>query len=385
MPRIDLLTTITVAFVMAIGALTGPAAFPAQPSPSISPAVVAAQQRGANVTVSRFGAVGDGQTDDTAAIQAAIDHSARVYLPAGTYRINPRVGLVLRTGTHLVGDGRTSTILVASAGGGTIGELADYGPGSLLHRRFNPVGRNAYVTSVYLADFSVILTHPRDSVTQREIQIGIDFRNVTRSIIERVHVGNVPFEGSRLSKAGAHVYDSQGYGIVFGSVQSSLLSYAGGEINSARDSSIWGAYKAIVQDDAILSPRSAAHATLIERNDIQGAQALLSQESRYTEAFVWRDNILQNVVPRPDGVRSASVMHVDGQNGRIEGGYIEAGGLASILYYLGPDAGNNRIDAAFVSCTNTPLVVDRGRNNRLALSSGCKAIRSDGAASPSPP
>ena len=62
-------------------------------------------------SVRDFGALGDGRTDDTAAIQAAIDHErgtrhekkpAVVYLPAGTYRISDT--LILWKWTHLVGN-----------------------------------------------------------------------------------------------------------------------------------------------------------------------------------------------------------------------------------------------------------------------------------------
>ena len=62
-------------------------------------------------SVRDFGAVGDGAADDTAAIQAAIDHErgircekkpAVVYLPAGTYRVTDT--LILWKYTHLIGN-----------------------------------------------------------------------------------------------------------------------------------------------------------------------------------------------------------------------------------------------------------------------------------------
>ncbi|MBN2974467.1 hypothetical protein JW805_20985 [Roseomonas aeriglobus] len=226
-----------------------------------------------------------------------------------------------------------------------------------------------------LADFSVILNHPRDAVTADRIQIGIDFRNISRSIIERVHVGNSLPEGTVLRKVAAHVYDSQGYGIVLGSVPSGLISYAGGELNVVRDSSVWGAYKAIVQDDLRLSPRSAAHATRIERNDLQGAQYLLSQESRYMHGSVWRDNILQNVVPRPDGVEDAAVIHVDGQDSRVDGGYVEAGGLSKYLIYLGKFTKRVSVHLDYTSCTNTTKIVNLGNDNKISLSDACLTYR----------
>jgi hypothetical protein len=45
------------------------------------------------VSVKDFGAVGDGVTDDTAAINAAINASAQVFIPSGTYRCNSSLNL----------------------------------------------------------------------------------------------------------------------------------------------------------------------------------------------------------------------------------------------------------------------------------------------------
>lgn len=65
-----------------------------------------------SISVKRFGAVGDGVTDDSAAIQAAIDSltsGGTVYFPRGTYRVN--TGLTVDVnGVCLIGDGPASVI-----------------------------------------------------------------------------------------------------------------------------------------------------------------------------------------------------------------------------------------------------------------------------------
>jgi len=69
------------------------------------------------VSVKDFGAVGDGVTDDTAAIQAALDYAdtgsnqssvVTVFIPAGTYI---HTGITIAGGVNVMGDGRTSTTL----------------------------------------------------------------------------------------------------------------------------------------------------------------------------------------------------------------------------------------------------------------------------------
>lgn len=60
------------------------------------------------VCVKDFGAVGNTTTDDTAAIQAAINTGKSVYVPAGTYRLTNAITFNT-TGQLIYGDGRSKT------------------------------------------------------------------------------------------------------------------------------------------------------------------------------------------------------------------------------------------------------------------------------------
>lgn len=63
--------------------------------------------RGAPSNVLDFGAVGDGTTNDTAAVQAAVDAADSVYFPAGTYLCDT---ITLHANSYLFGDGASSII-----------------------------------------------------------------------------------------------------------------------------------------------------------------------------------------------------------------------------------------------------------------------------------
>ena len=63
----------------------------------------------------RFGAKGDGITDDAAAIQRAVDAAEVVLLPKGLYRLSTT--LVLRPTTKLIGVARTASVLMPTSHG----------------------------------------------------------------------------------------------------------------------------------------------------------------------------------------------------------------------------------------------------------------------------
>ena len=68
-----------------------------------------------SVSVKDFGAVGDGVTDDTAAIQAAITAASNIHFPAGTYKTSSTV--TIPSNRNLYGDGaKASTISYTGTG-----------------------------------------------------------------------------------------------------------------------------------------------------------------------------------------------------------------------------------------------------------------------------
>ena len=63
------------------------------------------------VSVKDFGATGDGSTNDTTAIQAAINAargSSKVYIPKGTYRVNRTIEIP--SNSHIIGEGKATVI-----------------------------------------------------------------------------------------------------------------------------------------------------------------------------------------------------------------------------------------------------------------------------------
>lgn len=317
------------------------------------------------VSVKVEGAVGDGVADDTAAIQAAINAGGRVYFPAGIYKVNAATGLTVKTGTSLLGAGRNKTLIVGALGtGGTSAQLVNYSQGSIIKRAFSPSGTNDYVSDVYIADLAVVLMHPTASLTTTAIQIGIDFRNITRSIIERVHVGNLAPLQTSLERSQAPGYDQQGYGVVFGNVSSSDPAYAGGEVNVIRDSAIWGAYKLLTQDDNVLSPLSAAHAIRVENCDLQVGHHGMVQESQYSTGVVWHGNTVQYAYKKSGDSSSSYSYHFAGYGSSIEAGYTEAGGVDYIMR-LASTANNNKAKLNYYSATTSAQIIDEGTKNTL--------------------
>lgn len=78
------------------------------------------------VSVKDFGAVGDGVTDDTTAIQAAIATTKNVFFPSGIYRCG---SIVFTQRVNVSGEGMSQTIIVPTSGSGICWDL-QFGSGS---------------------------------------------------------------------------------------------------------------------------------------------------------------------------------------------------------------------------------------------------------------
>src|SRR5437763_15601030 len=99
-----------------------------------------------------FGAVGDGVTDDTAAIQKALSAlgptNPTLYFPAGTYRISQTLTLAGQVYVNIIGqDPSNTTILWAGSSGGTM--LAFTG---IAYSRFDRLTFNGQNNAAILVD-----------------------------------------------------------------------------------------------------------------------------------------------------------------------------------------------------------------------------------------
>jgi hypothetical protein len=77
----------------------------------ISRNIQASQLPNQTVSVKDFGAVGDGVTDDTAAIQAAFAASIRVFFPAGTYKTTSPIQIGNGNARYIYGEHRKTTTI----------------------------------------------------------------------------------------------------------------------------------------------------------------------------------------------------------------------------------------------------------------------------------
>ncbi|MHB8645270.1 MAG: glycosyl hydrolase family 28-related protein [Thermomicrobiales bacterium] len=142
-----------------------PTATPTRPeatAAAIAPSPPATPLTGSNVK--QFGATGDGKTDDTAAIQAAIDAipaaGGTVIFPPGTYVVAPTrmQGIAIKSGLRLAGSGEQSIIRIKDHNG-------DW------QRLFSPRDVNSAVENVIFEDLTFdanIVNNPESKIADSD-------------------------------------------------------------------------------------------------------------------------------------------------------------------------------------------------------------------------
>ncbi len=195
----------------------------------LSPRLSAAQPKGANEThgVRRFGAVGDGLSDDTRALQESVDSGGNILPEAGIYRITKPIVIDLdRTGFTSISAGGTATLLMSGAGPairviGTHFKSAD--PGGVER----PVWDRQRMPCI--DGLGIVGGHPQAEGIEA---IGTMQLTVTRTHIRKVlHAIHLKENNRNLVIADCHFYENRGIGVFFDQVNLHQTNISGCHIS----------------------------------------------------------------------------------------------------------------------------------------------------------
>lgn len=139
---------------------------------------------GYEISVKDFGAVGNGTTDDTVAIQAAFTYAianggGRLNIPKGTYKVSTTINLTGLNNTLVYGDGQDNTIIKTNSATGDV----FYNSGNSFYNTFR--------------DFSITSSVTRTSGAM------IHVKEERRALFERIkiskHFDGINFEGAEIT------------------------------------------------------------------------------------------------------------------------------------------------------------------------------------------
>lgn len=163
--------------------------------------------------VRNFGATGDGATDDTSALQHAVDQGDGVIeLPRGTYRISRPITIDLERHGWLGIAGAHGTARIVMAGPGPALKVLGHHAGTALPSSVQPqVWQRERMPQ--LSGFEIVGEHPEaDGIqliqTMQATLTGLLIRNVRHGV-------HLPDRNRNVLIHGCHIYDNSGIGIYF--------------------------------------------------------------------------------------------------------------------------------------------------------------------------
>ena len=159
----------------------------------------------AATNVTTFGAVGDGVTDSTAAINAALLTGNDIYLPAGTYVVTGTLYIPSHTNVYGAGEGSTIIKLTQAVAGPLLsfGQWSSWGPvnNSSIQQLTLDGGNNSQGPCRYL---------------RRAGCCGITVSNVE---VKNIHFNGMGLHGRNMVVQQCSVHDCYGTGILTGAAQ----------------------------------------------------------------------------------------------------------------------------------------------------------------------
>jgi len=155
---------------------------------------------GGALDVRAFGAKGDGVTDDTAAIQAAIDavialNRGILYIPSGTYKTTAALRISNASKLNIQGEGKYTTSIVRAN---------NTGPILILENASGPTIPNGY--NFEWSSFNLVYETPASAIETDAVGISFEIGSGDRSW------GYSNFRFTSLSIGGAHTAISNDYG-----------------------------------------------------------------------------------------------------------------------------------------------------------------------------
>lgn len=182
---------------------------------------------GAPANVKDFGAVGDGTTDDTSAIQAALDASKGVYLPEGEYKVTST--LYFNDQNYIKGDGRSSQITYTGSASCIAGKSVTPSSGTNV-RRYDGGGMNFRIygpgtggsscaldmrgctafkwDNLLIQNFNTGIKHGDDYASFYNEYRAVDISTVTYGIYNDTLGNENIFTGGRVNDCSVGTYDS---------------------------------------------------------------------------------------------------------------------------------------------------------------------------------